>query len=73
MARGDEHQKGLAAPHGGPVLRAMSTAELADAYGVSRRTVRRWLAPFAGLIGKRVGHTYTPAQVGVIMGLIGPF
>ena len=47
--------------------RAMTMNELADRWGVSVKTVRKWLKPFEREIGPRVGHIYSPHQVKIIL------
>jgi len=49
-------------------IRPMTIQQLADRWGVSRRTVRRWLRPFADEIGPRQGNMFTPQQVKIILG-----
>lgn len=46
----------------------LTIQQLADRWGVSRRTVRRWLRPFADEIGPRQGNMFTPQQVKIILG-----
>jgi hypothetical protein len=48
-----------------------TTKELAQAYGVSSRTMIKWLTPFQERIGQRMGHTYTPKQVRTIYEALG--
>lgn len=45
----------------------MTLAQLAARWGVSQRTVRRWLRPFEAEIGPRRGNIYTPQQVKIIL------
>ncbi len=45
----------------------MTLAQLAARWGVSTRTVQRWLRPFASEIGPRQGNIYTPQQVKTIL------
>lgn len=47
--------------------RSMTLKELADRWGVSVSTVRKWLKPFEKEIGVRVGNIYTPHQVKIIL------
>jgi response regulator of citrate/malate metabolism len=57
-------------------LRPYTIAELADMYGVSKKTLRKWLEPFQELIGQRNGFFYTIVQVKIIfdkLGLPGSF
>ncbi len=44
-------------------VKAYSPGELAEIYEVDRRTLKRWLAPFAEDIGNRRGRYYTIWQV----------
>ncbi len=53
-------------------IRPQTKQDLANAYGVSSRTLNKWLSPFGNHIGKRMGHTYTPKQVRTIYELLGP-
>lgn len=46
----------------------MTLAQLAARWGVSTRTVQRWLRPFADEIGPRQGNMFTPQQVKIILG-----
>jgi transposase-like protein len=48
-------------------LRPYTIAQLADIYGVCKRTVRKWMKPFSKEIGPRQGHFYTVAQVKIII------
>ena len=52
-------------------IKPQTTKELAQAYGVSNRTMIKWLTPFQDRIGQRMGHTYTPKQVSVIYEALG--
>ena len=52
-------------------IKPQTTKELAQAYGVSSRTMLKWLTPFQQRIGPRMGHTYTPKQVSVIYEVLG--
>ena len=47
--------------------RAMTLKELADRWGVSYRTARKWLKPFESEIGPRIGNVYSPHQVKIIL------
>lgn len=47
-------------------LKAYSTGELAKLYGVSWRTLKKWIAPFEAEIGERRGRFYTITQVRII-------
>ncbi len=52
-------------------VKAYSTKEIASLYNVSGRTLTRWLVPFAGEIGQRRGHYFTPKQTKIIFEKIG--
>jgi response regulator of citrate/malate metabolism len=52
-------------------LRPYTIAELADIYGVSKKTFRRWLDPFQEQIGKRNGFFYSIVQVKIIFDKLG--
>ena len=59
-----------------PSLKPYNLKELAGMYGVSVRTLSKWIEPFAGQIGKRIGYFYTIPQVKTIflnLGLPGMF
>lgn len=53
-------------------IKPQTKQELANAYGVSTRTLNKWLLPFQTQIGQRMGHTYTPKQVRIIYEVLGP-
>lgn len=53
-------------------IRPQTKQELAHAYGVSVRTLTNWLKPHESMIGKRIGHTYTPKQILMIYEILGP-
>ncbi len=48
-------------------IRPMTIAQLAQRWGVSQRTVRRWLKPYEAEIGRRVGNIYNARQVAIIL------
>jgi hypothetical protein len=52
-------------------LKPYTIAELADMYGVSKKTFRKWLEPFQELIGERNGFFYTIIQVKIIFEKLG--
>jgi hypothetical protein len=52
-------------------IHAMRHGKLAAAYGVSLKTFRKLLKPFQAEIGERLGHTYYPKQVAVIVKNLG--
>lgn len=45
--------------------------ELAKLYGVSDRTMKKWLKPFEPEIGNKIGYFYTIAQVKIIFEKLG--
>lgn len=47
--------------------KSMTLKELADRWGVSVTTVKKWLKPFEKDIGPRVGNIYSPHQVKIIL------
>jgi hypothetical protein len=47
-------------------LRPYNLKELAALYGISRKTLLKWLRPFEQDIGKRIGYYYTIPQVRTI-------
>lgn len=47
-------------------LTTYTSADLAKIYGISVQTVRRWVKPLEPLIGERMGHYFTPKQMGYI-------
>ena len=52
-------------------IKPYSISELSNLYGVSRRTMRNWIAPHQPLIGDKIGHLYTALQVKVIFERLG--
>ena len=48
------------------VLKPYSIKELADKYGVTPKTFRKWLAPFKEEIGPRIGWFYSVRQIKII-------
>lgn len=58
--------------HQNPVeLRPYTIAELADMYGVSKKTLRKWMEPFQEQIGERIGFFYSIVQVRIIFEKLG--
>jgi hypothetical protein len=56
------------------ILRPYNHAELAQLYGISWKTLQKWLAPHKYTIGEKTGHFYNTKQVEIIFGLLGfPF
>ena len=54
-----------------PPHRGMSKKELAIYYGVSRKTLQRWLKKHQNEIGTYEGRKYTPNQLSTIFRLLG--
>jgi len=52
-------------------IKAYTTRELADLYGVSPKTFRTWLTPHMQTVGQRISRYYTAKQVGIIFQLLG--
>lgn len=52
-------------------IKAYTTKEVALLYGVSGKTLKKWLIPFKKEIGKRYGHFYNPKQVQIIFEKLG--
>ena len=52
-------------------LKAYTTKHLAEVYGVSDKTFRRWLAPFKKAIGAKRGYFYNITQVRCIVERLG--
>jgi len=52
-------------------IKAYSTKELANIYGVCEKTFKRWLRPFHQEVGERQGRYYNVAQVKVIFYRLG--
>lgn len=52
-------------------IKAYSISELARMYGISNKSMNRWLKPHAGLICKREGRYYTALQVRIIFNKLG--
>lgn len=48
-------------------IRPMTVSELAQRWGVSCKTVKQWLKPFASEIGPKVGNIYNARQVAIIL------
>ena len=53
-------------------IKAYSISELARMYGISNKSMNRWLKPHAHHIGKREGRYYTALQVAIIFEKFGP-
>ena len=50
---------------------AYTLQQLAGLYGISVRTLNRWLKPFSEEIGKRNGHFYNIRQIEIIFSHLG--
>jgi len=48
-------------------IRPMTLGELAQRWGVSCKTVKKWIRPFAHEIGPKVGKIYNARQVAIIL------
>lgn len=54
------------------LVKTYSVKEVAGLYGISGKTLKKWLAPFENEIGERIGYFYNPRQVRVIFEKLGP-
>ena len=54
-------------------IRAMTLKELAVRYGISTKTMKRWIVKRIDIIGKAFGRYYLRHQVEKIIELYGPF
>ena len=52
-------------------IKTYSVKEVAVLYGVSSKTLKKWLRPFEKQIGKRIGYFYNPKQVAIIFDSLG--
>ncbi len=52
-------------------VKAYSAKELCIIYGISYKTLRKWLSPFKADIGDRQGRFYTVLQVEIIFSKLG--
>ena len=52
-------------------LKPYTVLELARLYGISDRTMKKWIRPFETEVGTKIGHFYTVAQVRVILEHLG--
>jgi hypothetical protein len=52
-------------------LKPYNLSELADMYGVDRRTFRRWISDFKDELGERKGIYYSIPQVKIIFSKLG--
>ncbi|HUC83476.1 MAG TPA: hypothetical protein VMR70_21365 [Flavisolibacter sp.] len=53
------------------IVKPYTVLELARLYGISDRTMKKWLVPFEAEIGSKVGYFYTIAQVQIIFQKLG--
>jgi len=53
------------------LLKPYSAKEIAGIYGVGKKTLKKWIAPFDTEIGEKKGRFYTVAQVKVIFSKLG--
>lgn len=54
------------------IIRPYTHRELSLLYGVSWKTLQRWLKPYEDRIGQKVGHFYCANQVKTIFECLGP-
>ncbi|MCC7302473.1 MAG: hypothetical protein IT233_07520 [Bacteroidia bacterium] len=52
-------------------VKTYSVKEVAGLYGISGKTLKKWLAPFEKEIGQRIGYFYNPKQVRIIFDKLG--
>ena len=52
-------------------LKPYTVKQLADLYGVSTKTFRKWLSPFTKKIGEKQGYFYNISQVQRIVAYLG--
>ncbi len=52
-------------------IKPYSIRELADMYGISVNTFKKWLKPHSSEIGPKIGHFYNARQVEFILGKFG--
>jgi hypothetical protein len=52
-------------------IKAYSITNLAALYGITNKTMNRWMKPHAEAIGKREGRYYTALQVRIIFEKLG--
>jgi len=52
-------------------IKTYSVKEIAVLYGISTKTLKKWLTPFKKEIGERQGYFYTPKQVKTIFDKLG--
>ncbi len=54
-----------------PLVKSYSAKELCLLYGITYKTLYKWLAPFNKNIGNRKGRFYSPQQVEIIFKKLG--
>lgn len=52
-------------------LKPYTVLELARIYGVSDRTMKKWIRPFENEVGTKIGYFYTVVQVKIIFEKLG--
>ena len=52
-------------------VKTYSVKEVAGLYGISSKTLTKWLTPFEKEIGERSGYFYYPKQIKVIFDKLG--
>lgn len=55
----------------GLLIKPYTLKELAAIYGMSRKTMSRWLKPHKEAIGERIGYFFTIVQVKIILEKLG--
>jgi transposase len=52
-------------------IKPYSIRELAEMYGISVNTFKKWVKPYKSEIGLKIGHFYNARQVEFILGKFG--
>jgi transposase-like protein len=52
-------------------VKPYTVKELSNMYGISDKTLRKWLKPFEESIGMKNGHYFTTLQVQIIFSKLG--
>lgn len=52
-------------------IKPYSLTELASIYGVTVRTIKKWIAPFENETGEKIGRYYNTLQVKIIFEKLG--
>ena len=52
-------------------IKPYSLTELAAIYGVTVRTIKKWIAPFENETGEKIGRYYNALQVKIIFDKLG--